>query len=133
MAYEIQRIDNKPIWVATLAEPYDSAKDAQGLDKAMADEIAGVEGKIIYIADMRKLHIRFGDIVTGLAEAFKSDSIVFFTNPRVVSLTVATDELIKMAAEAVKQDQYGGIDIKTFATVEEAIAYGEKVLAGDSA
>jgi len=133
MTYEIKQINNKPIWVAILSEPYNPATDSQGVSQEMASLTEDVQGHIYYISDIRSVDVEFSDIVTGLAQAFKSGVQTFYTDPRVTIITVATDELVKMATEAVKQEQYGSIDIKMYPSVEEAVAHAEELIAQEAA
>jgi len=132
MTYQVQQLDGKPIWVSNYHEPYDPSMDAHAVDLEMQSLTADVPGKLYFIADMRAIDVEFSDIVSGLAEAFKSGVETFYTNPRVTILTVGTSDLIKMATEAAKQAQYGGVDIKVFPTVEEAVACAEEMIAKEA-
>ncbi|MEO0561147.1 MAG: hypothetical protein AAF125_03485 [Chloroflexota bacterium] len=132
MTFVIKQVKDHLIWVATYTEPYNPIVDAQGAEVAMKELTADVDRVFYYIADLSQVVVDFNDIVLGLAEAFKPGSGSFYSQPNVRILTVGTQELIQMAAVAAKQDQYGGIDIKVYASPEEAIAHAKAMLAAES-
>ncbi|MEL7235911.1 MAG: hypothetical protein AAGK74_15505, partial [Chloroflexota bacterium] len=101
MSYSIERIEDLPIWVATYSEPYNATIDAQKVDAEMTAITEGMKGNIYYIPDLRVIDVNFGQIVEGLAEAFKPGVKSFYSDPRVHILTVGTSDLIRMATAAV--------------------------------
>lgn len=128
MTYEIKQMENLPIFVATMSEPHDAIADATGIEKEMHQNIAAVNGTVYYIPDLSAIKITFSNIVIGLNEAFKEGSGSFYSNPRVKMLMVGSDEMLRVAADAGSQDQYGNVPIELFATVDEAVAHAKAQL-----
>ncbi|MEL6403578.1 MAG: hypothetical protein AAFR81_04380 [Chloroflexota bacterium] len=134
MAFTIEQIEDKPIFVATFSEPHNSSQDSAGINEAMLPKLEEFEGTVYYIPDMRQVDVNFGDMVAGLQQAFASGVDTIYTNPRTKILTVGTQDLVRLAAEAVKtQEQYKKIPIDLFTTVEEAIAKAEKLMSQQAA
>ena len=77
---------------------------------------------ICRITDYTRVHLTFSDVVAGMA-ADKA-----FSNPYVHSIIVGTDELVKLAATSFKNDQYGNVDVKIVATIDEALVEAKRLL-----
>jgi hypothetical protein len=127
MAQSFERLDNEPIFVITIADPYDFVNDPPVLFAQIAAETQTISGKYISIYDLRGLTVNFSDMVMGMAVQAKggAGSIADSHN---VTLVVATSDRIKFAVEAFKQPQYGNLQIPMFETMDEAIAQARHLL-----
>ncbi len=124
MTIVVEQLDNDPIIVATIFEPVDMAVDPQK-NRELCNEIARkYEGKVYRIIDFTHFELTFSQMVMGLAEDIR------LSERNIVPLIVGNTNLVRLQAEAMKQEQYGGFEAKVFTSVDAAIAYAREQLAG---
>lgn len=124
MTIVVEQLDNEPIIVATIFEPVDMAVDPQK-NRDLCNEIARkYKGKVYRIIDFTHFELTFSQMVMGLAEDIR------LSERNIVPLVVGNTNLVRLQAEAMKQEQYGGFEAKVFTHVDAAIAYAREQLAG---
>ena len=127
MAQSFERLGDEPIFVITIADPYDFVNDPPALFAQVAAETQTITGKYISIYDLRGLTVNFSDMVMGMAAQSRggAGSIADSHN---ITLVVATSDMIKFAVEAFQQPQYGNLEIPMFETKEAAIEQARHLL-----
>jgi hypothetical protein len=133
MAYTVERLTNEPIVVLTVVDPLGPPEMQREAQTKVAEAGADVTGPLYRITDLTGLSISFGDIVRSLGEEAKDKREGSMSDGRVRSLIVAKDEIIKMAAASLSQQQYGALPIKLFTTRDEAVAYAREQVAEEGA
>jgi hypothetical protein len=126
MAYTVQRIPNEPIIVLKVMNPFNPAKEVPEQNAEIAKLSQGVTPPVYLISDLSELKISFSDLVVSLAEV-KRDEESAFNNKNLVTLTVGSNEMVRLSVEAAKQKQYGGVNIQIFGSVDEAIAHARSL------
>lgn len=120
MPTSLERVPKEPVLIATLAGKVT-------LDEILAiyRESAGLLADIpesthkYRITDTRTLELTFSEMVLMLAEARKQVGLTT-TNPNITVIFVGENEWITMSRNALKQPQYGGVDIKAVDSFDEA-------------
>lgn len=124
MTVEIKQLPGEPIVIASIYEPIDMSVDP----KTNRDECNAIarqtDGPLYRITDFSNFTLTFAQMVGGLAEDIK------FSEANIVHLMVGSTDMVKMQADAVKQEQYGARDVQLFASVDEAIAYAREQIGG---
>jgi hypothetical protein len=133
MAYTVERLTNEPIVVLTVRDPLGPPEMQREAQMKVAEAGADITGAIYRITDLTELTISFGDIVRSLGEEAKSKREGSMSDSHVRSIIVAKDEIIKMAAASLSQEQYGALNIKLFTTRDEAVAYAREQIAEETA
>lgn len=129
MGQSISQVPDQPILIAEFTPPFDPMKDSMAVAVQLSEFLAKHEGHVYYIADMRKIKIKFSDLVMGMSQAF-TDPHSPYSNPRLTTYNVASDLLISLGTKAAnEQQQYGKADVKLFKTTEDALAEIRKHMA----
>lgn len=112
----------EPIFLTTVTEEFDVAKDAPALLEAMKNAFDAAAEPMYMIDDMRKMRVSFSDVVNGLALSTRGD-LGIANHPKVRKIIiVTTNELLKFSSNALKQAQYGGIsNVEVFTSLEAAL------------
>ncbi|PJF34328.1 MAG: hypothetical protein CUN49_16220, partial [Candidatus Thermofonsia Clade 1 bacterium] len=87
--------------------------------QAIRDFAQQVQGNFFVISDARQFPVTFDVLVEALDLVRRQ-----LVGVPVRFVVIGTDEMIRLAAEAIAQRQYGGFEAgKVFATDQEAFAY----------
>ncbi len=127
MAFTIQQVENEPIIIIKVTNPFDPETEVAEQNEAIAKLAASFSGMVYVIADLSRLEIKFSDLVLSLAEVRSSEASVLH-NQKLVTLTVGSSEMVQLAVEAAKQQQYGAVDIRLFSSVDEALEHARNAL-----
>jgi hypothetical protein len=123
MSYTFEKLPGEPILLNVLSETYDIGRDASASTEQLLDLLDTMDVPAFLIIDARGLEMNFGDMVAGLGPATRGEAAVFrHPNIREIVL-VTTSNLGNMAAKALGQLQYGGLNSSAFETLDEALAY----------
>lgn len=127
MAQSFERLGSEPIFLITIADPYDFVNDPPVLFAQIATETQHLTGKYVSIYDLRGLTVNFSDMVVGMAAQAKggAGSVADSHN---IPLVVATSEMLKFAVDAFQQEQYGNLQIPMFESLDEAHAHARQLL-----
>ncbi|MBN1565217.1 MAG: hypothetical protein JXA10_15335 [Anaerolineae bacterium] len=113
---EAYQVPGEPIFVFAITGQIVVPQDPQQASEKFFEMTKDAEGKIHRILDFSQAEIHFSDVALGL------QNDVAMQMEQVVNYMVGTDELVAFAAEAAKQDQFGGLDVKLFTSRDDAIA-----------
>lgn len=116
-----------PTVVVTMQEPFDSARDSLLSTGAANSQVAAIEGDLVYvIVDLSQLKLDLSSLMEGFAAAFlphEGVSMDHVMASRVRTLMIGTGSLMKMAARAAGQEQYGSRQIELFPTLDKALDF----------
>ncbi len=126
MPFSVEQVPNQPIFVITLSEPFDQAKEAPASDWKFQELIATVQGTIYRVIDLTRWTIPFNDMINGLASDTRGGA---GADPRIHTVIVGSGEMVEFGVKAMKQRQYGAKEIPLFASLDEALAYVNAELA----
>lgn len=109
------------IAISTLTEPIDFETDIhQSLGELQEFISKAPGGKLAVVVDCLAISPRFSDIVIGMGESARPDSPL--RHAGFEFFLVVSGGLLELMVEWFKQPQYGGVELKTYLTVEEGIA-----------
>lgn len=112
---------DKNIVIATYSDPF----SPEDVAKTMAETTKYYDpnGQKLYsVSDTTRLNLTFSDLVVALAGATRSDGWNVGA-PNSVTVFVGTAELVKMGREALKQEQYGAVQVELFEDINAALAW----------
>ena len=129
MSYKVEQLDGLPFptILAAMSEPFDTAKETPLSVNESNELLARIDGNPVYlIIDLSQTKTNLSNIMQGLAGALlphddlKTDQVF---SRRVRLIMIGSGSLMKMAARAAGQDQYGNRHMEFFGTVDEALAH----------
>ncbi len=132
MNYRTERLPGEPIIIHTLLPDYRMGKDARPAIQEMAEIANEIEEKPVYIIIVTyDMKLNFGDLVQGLAMATRGETAIF-TDPNVRLRMVGSGGLVELGVKAFEQRQYGGLDVRLYPTLEDALEGARQEMAGAS-
>lgn len=96
--------------------------DIPASTQEIARLLQGMEGPIYRIADFSEANVDLSAFMIGMARSTRGIEGTF-SDPRMRPIFVGTQDLINLAVAAARQEQYGGLYIVAFPTLDEALAY----------
>jgi hypothetical protein len=121
MSFEVQQLKDKPIVVITCHNPFDFTEDIAAANRQVAALLENRE-TITRIIDFTEIEMTFADLVESLAT--KTRAVPgSLRDTRVQTVFVGTHELVVMKAQSLRQEQYGGLNVPLFESLDEAIAH----------
>lgn len=121
MAHTVEKLQGEPIIVVDIHNPYDYETEPPQMFEAIRQlaEDAG-QGYVIY--DCRDFDVTFGDLVAGM-RAQTGGAPGSISDPNFLSIIVGSGDMLQLAANGFKQDQYGQIDVPLYPTLEDALQH----------
>lgn len=111
--------EEKNIVVATYGNPF-SADDV-AITMTETTQYYDPAGPTLYsISDASQLDLSFSDLVMALAGATRTDGWKVGA-PNSVTIFVGSNELVRMGREALKQQQYGAVEVELFESLDAAL------------
>jgi len=125
MAIQVEQLEGEAIIVCRYPETLESDQEIRGALVAENDIAQAMPDPAIWVIhDTSRLKINFGRLATLTTEGPEG-----FDDPRLRVAAVSGNQLIKFAAKAASQAQYGGWQVSIFETYEEALAHAREDLA----
>ncbi|MFW5748989.1 MAG: hypothetical protein ACOCYT_05185 [Chloroflexota bacterium] len=121
MPVTIERLPDEPIILATVTGAM-SVEDARVIFLRSAEIMEQIDGLAFRITDVRAIETEFAEVISMLKSASKGMP-GSTSDPRLRVVMVGTHSLTKMFADAMKQQQFGGIAIPVFERLEDALTY----------
>ena len=130
MAITVSRIPNEPIIVATLDGDI-NAEQFKEMFIRSAEITKEIGGHVCRITDARNVGVSFGELFGIIAAASKGVP-GSTTDPNVTAILLGNNQMVKLAAQAFRQKQFGGLQIPLFQRMEDALEYVYLELAGQT-
>ncbi len=122
MPFEVKILPGEPVVFVNLTLPLDMQT---GVAQAYAQAIGlaqSMQGPVYMVSDVSALSFNLNDVIDGMAVLRgmlpKEDRYHF--------IAIGSNEMVKFASSAMKQAQYGKIDILLVASLAEALALVHK-------
>ncbi len=102
------------------------SRDLQPAVQQLADVLDSSNESMVYIADVRELNISFADMVNILGFVTRGE-LAIFQHPKLHEIVVVTSSNITaLGAQALAQQQYGGVNAHVFEDMDAALAYSHE-------
>lgn len=128
MSYKIEKISDEPVVICTLEKSFNLGRDTAAYAKELQELLDAQPGSVYLITDARQLQVSFGDLIQGLTVVARGELAVV-RHPKILTLvTVGRSALLDLGSSALKQAQYGSLNIpvQVFTRMEDAWAYIQK-------
>ena len=118
MPVVVERVPDEPVVIATYSGVI-TLEDVKHLFAQTAALTADVEGHRYRISDFHDAQSTFGDIVQIMGEA-RTGASGSSSDPNLTTIFVGSNEWGAMVRNFFTQGQYGGLNIPTVTSIEEA-------------
>lgn len=134
MSIQVELLADKRTLLLTYPGKVKWESDMRAALRDVIDALDQVEAFPIYqIVDMTALpNLSFSDVVQALGHIARSPEGQILREYDIQVIYVGTSDLVRLAADAMKQEQYGGQQIPVFDTLGEAAAYVQEQMAAVS-
>jgi len=119
MPVSVRKLEDEPILIATLTGDV-TAKDMRAMFNLSADIMGDAEHTFYRITDVRTGTSNFVEMLTAVREA-STGQPGSTTDPRIKTTFVGTSTWISFARNALKNPQFGGIQLAAFDNMDDAL------------
>lgn len=132
MPFILEKLPGEPILIMKSGDKADANTDQMEIVTRLEEATRGMEGPIYRITDISAAkEMDFGMLVAALAGDYHSGLPGSAGDPRIRVVLVSDNPLIKLGAQSVRQEQYGGMEPPpVFSTLDEALDHCRKQLKG---
>ena len=133
MPIELEQLPGEAIIKATIGESLDPERDIAAMFAEFIQLRMAIRGPVVLILDFSHTANNpygFSQMVMGMAQAaqgIKQSKATGVGSPP-ITIFVGSDSLTDLAAQAISQEQYGGVRAEVCATVDEALALARSKL-----
>lgn len=127
MTFTIEWLPDEPILVVRGSNML-TADAFRQMFAQVNEQVKSISGRVYRIADYSQATSSFMDIMQAVKIA-SSGAGGTTSDPRIQSIYVGTSQWISLARTALQQPHFGGIQVPTFHTMEDALTYARMQLA----
>lgn len=130
MSVTVSMLPSEPILVAVITAPFVPEDDMPVMLRDIKTLREQVTQQVVIIIDMSAVNINFTTLADALAMArdqIRKEREAGATLPGRY-LFVGSDDLVSIAADAMTQEQYGGIGGMLFASYDDALAHARALV-----
>jgi len=125
MSASIERLANENVAIVRYTQPFNPAQDLTYAKDELEKILASTPGTLNVIVDLSQINLTFADLVESMSRTVDPDSETSAKKGRLVNILVGSDALIKMAADAYAQEQYGKMKVDIYPSVEVSLEHIE--------
>lgn len=128
MPFKVEMLPDEPIVLVSVTEPFDLKADIHAFVDDLLSALDRASQPVYEVMDVRALKLSFSTIVDALALTTRSDSVKRIDkHPKLKAWIIVLDnDLLRIGANALGQDQYGGKAVPIFPTLEQALDYARQ-------
>jgi hypothetical protein len=123
MPITVEKLPNEPIVIIQANNPYSMQDDVVKAMHEFKELLDAAPAPLWDITDTRNFTIGFSDLVGLLGFITHGELGVVRHRNFAGTAIIANSEMIRMAGNALRQKQYGGISVNIVSTLDEALAY----------
>jgi len=124
MPVSVERLENKPILIATVSDAVDVVA-VREMFRQSAELIAEIDERVFRITDVSKADSNFAEVMGIIREASSTDMPGSTNDPRIQAVFVGNNQWVQMFRSAMALKQFGGKTLPMFLTIEDALEYIE--------
>lgn len=127
MLESVHKLTGENIIVVTYKDPFEPNIDINKAQEHIAGMLDMFDGVVYRIDDLSNSPMSWNTFVEGIFLATR-DVPGSMTDPRIQGILVGADDMVKMASESMKQEQYGATNTPMFKTLDQALARAREKL-----
>ena len=122
MPFHINLQTDRPVLLITFDAPV-SSDEIPDMITEVSSWLERIDHPVYYVTDAGDVHLSLGDIMQAAQMAAQGNTAMLRSPNLIETLVVTTDSLTRMASRSINSYVFGNIKLKTFATLDEALAY----------
>lgn len=124
MSYEMEKLPDEPIILITLHADWNMRETLPGIIEALGALLDDLDEDVYFVSHLSpEVPFSVNDIVWS-ANVVGGSGGTILRHPRIKAyLSVAPNRLLAMAAEGMRSATFGKLNVHTFATVDDALAF----------
>jgi hypothetical protein len=129
MSFRVERLAGEPILLVTVPEDFDVKTDLPLAIGQIREILDGVEEPVYHTHDVHPFQMSFDDMMAAM-RLLTQGEMAILRHPDIREILVAAgDTMVRAAAKALALIPYGGLSVKIFGTLDEALAYAREQIA----
>lgn len=125
MLVNVAQIENENIIVVRYKAPFNPNIDIVAAQEQIATLLPTIDGVAYRIDDLSEAQMSWNQFVDGIFVATR-DVPGSMTDPRIQGILVGEYEMVRLASESMKQDQYGSTNTPMYTSLDEALKYARE-------
>lgn len=121
MSYSIEVRPEEHLIICVMNQDFSVQHELSGYAEDLKGKLDAMSEPVIQITDVDAVPGSFGDLVSGLG-LLTQGKLAVLNHPNIkLIIVVTTKDLFAFGAKALKQSQYGGLQVTVAKTLDEAI------------
>jgi len=126
MPFAIRHFDDAPIILETMARDFSVKTDLPESIQQVQDILDRADTPHFFIIDATEAKVNLGDAISGMSMVTHGTSAVFkHANMRELLIVTTQNPITELTAKAFGQQQYGGLKVQVFSSLEGALEYAK--------
>lgn len=125
MLVDVAQIENENIIIVRYKAPFNPNEDIVAAQEQIATLLPTMGSVAYRIDDLSEAQMSWNQFVDGIFVATR-DVPGSMTDPRIQGILVGEYEMVRLASESMKQDQYGATNTPMFTSLDEALNYARE-------
>lgn len=128
MRYSVERLDGEAILVFSLGKDFRVQRDSASAREELASALDALGAEAYMVTDFSGAALSFTDLVIRLRDETRGlpGSL---SDPRIRrNIFIGSDDMVDLAAESLRQTQYGKVDVMIFRDVPTAVEFLRAVI-----
>lgn len=126
MSATIKPVSGESLAIVTYQEPFNPVEDLAYVQDELEHLLAQTGAPLQVVVDLRQIDLDFSELVQSLGMTSSSSSAASSKSGQIRLTFVGDSEMVKMAADAYGQAQYGGAEVDMFASLDQALAHARR-------
>jgi hypothetical protein len=124
MSYTVEAYANENIVISTLYSDFHLETEGPRSSEEVRAILDAAKAPMYFVTDSSRVKFSLDDTIKGSSLAARGDNPIFHhPNVKQVLMVVGDDAMQAMTADGMQTEVYGNVNVKTFATLEDALAF----------
>jgi hypothetical protein len=118
MSYAVKLLPGEPVIIVSFSLPFDPLNDVPEAYTEAAELSQTLRDTVFLLSDVSAVNLNLDDLINGLA--MLRDALPKTKEYRLIG--IGSSDMVKRAAQAMTQAQYGSVDVSLFSSLNDALA-----------
>lgn len=123
MTYKLTQFENEPILLVSLEADFSVRHDQPVSDAETRAILEASPTKLFNIVDLTRLRLNMDDVIAGAHNGTAHEEAVWRHPKNELVIFVSPNRMVQVAAKGLSATAFGGIETRTFNTVDEALTW----------
>jgi hypothetical protein len=118
VSYDVQLLSGEPVILVSFSPPFDPLNDVPQAYAKAVELSQSVQTMVFLLSDVSTINLSLDDLINGMA--MLKNALPKFKDYRFIG--IGSSDMVKLAARAMRQAQYGNVDVSLFSSLNDALA-----------